>query len=71
MVTRIVVKKVIKVDIIVSIQLIILSTLTGVINVGMDSLVPAESKSMASAIVGGVDNLLLVIFLHYKIFKSC
>ena len=38
-----------------SIPVIILSTLTGAANVGMDSFVPAESKSMASAIVGGVN----------------
>ena len=40
-----------------SIPVIILSTLTGAANVGMDSFVPAESKSMASAIVGGVNIL--------------
>ena len=38
-----------------SIPVIILSTLTGAANVGMDSFVPAEQKSMASAIVGGVN----------------
>lgn len=38
-----------------SIPVIILSTLTGAANVGMDSFVPAERKSMASAIVGGVN----------------
>ena len=38
-----------------SIPVIILSTLTGAANVGMDSFVPAESKSMASAIVGGIN----------------
>ena len=38
-----------------SIPVIILSTLTGAANVGMDSFVPQESKSMASAIVGGVN----------------
>jgi hypothetical protein len=38
-----------------SIPVIILSTLTGAANVGMDSFVPDESKSMASAIVGGVN----------------
>lgn len=38
-----------------SIPVIILSTLTGAANVGMDSFVPAENKSMASAIVGGVN----------------
>jgi len=38
-----------------SIPVIILSTLTGAANVGMDSFVPPESKSMASAIVGGVN----------------
>ena len=38
-----------------SIPVIILSTLTGAANVGMDSFVPSESKSMASAIVGGVN----------------
>jgi len=38
-----------------SIPVIILSTLTGAANVGMDSFVPAESKSMASAIVGSVN----------------
>ena len=38
-----------------SIPVIILSTLTGAANVGMDSFVPAESKSLASAIVGGVN----------------
>lgn len=38
-----------------SIPVIILSTLTGAANVGMDSFVPEESKSMASAIVGGVN----------------
>ena len=48
-----------------SIPVIILSTLTGVANVGMDSFVPAESKSMASAIVGGV-NIFAGLFLHYK-----
>tara|TARA_B100001287_G_C22682994_1_gene531595 strand:+ start:3487 stop:4410 length:924 start_codon:yes stop_codon:yes gene_type:complete len=38
-----------------SIPVIILSTLTGAANVGMDSFVPEESKSLASAIVGGVN----------------
>ena len=38
-----------------SIPVIILSTLTGAANVGMDSFVPDESKSIASAIVGGVN----------------
>ena len=38
-----------------SIPVIILSTLTGAANVGMDSFVPTESKSVASAIVGGVN----------------
>mgnify|MGYP001409268892 CR=1 FL=1 len=38
-----------------SIPVIILSTLTGAANVGMDSFVPQESKSVASAIVGGVN----------------
>jgi len=38
-----------------SIPVIILSTLTGAANVGMDSFVPQENKSMASAIVGGVN----------------
>lgn len=38
-----------------SIPVIILSTLTGAANVGMDSFVPAESKSLASAIVGSVN----------------
>ena len=38
-----------------SIPVIILSTLTGAANVGMDSFVPDENKSMASAIVGGVN----------------
>lgn len=38
-----------------SIPVIILSTLTGAANVGMDSFVPQESKSLASAIVGGVN----------------
>ena len=38
-----------------SIPVIILSTLTGAANVGMDSFVPTEQKSMASAIVGGVN----------------
>lgn len=38
-----------------SIPVIILSTLTGAANVGMDSFVPPEQKPMASAIVGGVN----------------
>ena len=38
-----------------SIPVIILSTLTGAANVGMDSFVPEENKSIASAIVGGVN----------------
>ena len=38
-----------------SIPVIILSTLTGAANVGMDSFVPPENKPMASAIVGGVN----------------
>ena len=38
-----------------SIPVIILSTLTGAANVGMDSFVPQENKSIASAIVGGVN----------------
>ena len=38
-----------------SIPVIILSTLTGAANVGMDSFVPQENKSVASAIVGGVN----------------
>ena len=38
-----------------SIPVIILSTLTGAANVGMDSFVPPENKPIASAIVGGVN----------------
>lgn len=38
-----------------SIPVIILSTLTGAANVGMDSFVPQENKAVASAIVGGVN----------------
>ncbi len=38
-----------------SIPVIILSTLTGAANVGMDSFVSEESKSLASAIVGSVN----------------
>lgn len=38
-----------------SIPVIILSTLTGAANVGMDSFVNQENKAMASAIVGGVN----------------
>ena len=38
-----------------SIPVIILSTLTGAANVGMDSFVPEGSKSIASAIVGSVN----------------
>lgn len=38
-----------------SIPVIILSTLTGAANVGMDSFVNDNNKSMASAIVGGVN----------------
>jgi len=38
-----------------SIPVIILSTLTGAANVGMDSFVNEENKSIASAIVGGVN----------------
>ena len=38
-----------------SIPVIILSTLTGAANVGMDSFVPTESKAIASAAVGGVN----------------
>jgi hypothetical protein len=38
-----------------SIPVIILSTLTGAANVGMDSFVSAENKAVASAIVGGVN----------------
>ncbi len=38
-----------------SIPVIILSTLTGAANVGMDSFVNEKNKSMASAIVGGVN----------------
>ena len=38
-----------------SIPVIILSTLTGAANVGMDSFVPPENKAVASAIVGGVN----------------
>jgi hypothetical protein len=38
-----------------SIPVIILSTLTGAANVGMDSFVNEDNKSMASAIVGGVN----------------
>lgn len=38
-----------------SIPVIVLSTLTGAANVGMDSFVPSESKSIASAIVGSVN----------------
>jgi len=44
-----------------SIPVIILSTLTGAANVGMDSFVPQESKSIASAIVGGVNILAGII----------
>jgi len=40
-----------------SIPVIILSTLTGTANFGMDSYVPEDSKSMASAIVGGLNLL--------------
>ena len=38
-----------------SIPVIILSTLTGAANVGMDSFVPPDNKAIASAIVGGVN----------------
>jgi len=38
-----------------SIPVIILSTLTGAANVGMDSFVSSENKAFASAIVGGVN----------------
>ncbi len=38
-----------------SIPVIILSTLSGAMNVGMDSFVPPEDKPIASAIVGGVN----------------
>ena len=38
-----------------SIPVIILSTLTGAANVGMDSFVSVENKAVASAIVGGVN----------------
>ena len=38
-----------------SIPVIILSTLTGAANVGMDSFINADNKSIASAIVGGVN----------------
>jgi hypothetical protein len=38
-----------------SIPVIVLSTLTGAANVGMDSFVSNDKKSMASAIVGGVN----------------
>ena len=38
-----------------SIPVIILSTLTGTANFGMDSYVPADSKQMATAIVGGLN----------------
>ena len=44
-----------------SIPVIILSTLTGAVNVGMDSFVPPEKKSIASAIVGGVNILAGII----------
>ena len=52
------VKKNIK-DLIIHFQftVIILSTLTGAANVGMDSFVAEENKSLASAIVGGVNIL--------------
>tara|TARA_R110002074_G_scaffold146791_3_gene296865 strand:+ start:194 stop:880 length:687 start_codon:yes stop_codon:yes gene_type:complete len=38
-----------------SIPVIILSTLTGAANVGMDTFVPVESKHIASAVVGGIN----------------
>ena len=38
-----------------SIPVIILSTLTGAANVGMDSFVSVENKAIASAIVGGIN----------------
>ena len=38
-----------------SIPVIILSTLTGAANVGMDSFVPTEKKAIAGAVVGGVN----------------
>jgi hypothetical protein len=38
-----------------SIPVIILSTLTGAANVGMDSFVPPEKKALAGAVVGGVN----------------
>ena len=44
-----------------SIPVIVLSTLTGAANVGMDSFVSAEKKSLASAIVGGVNILAGII----------
>ena len=37
----------------ISIPIIVISTLTGTANFGMDSYVPQESKSTATAIVGG------------------
>ena len=52
-----------------SIPVIILSTLTGAANVGMDSFVPQENKSMASAIVGGV-NILAGIVSNLQNFSK-
>ena len=54
-----------------SIPVIILSTLTGAANVGMDSFVAEENKSIASAIVGGVNILAGIVSTLQKFLESC
>ena len=52
-----------------SIPVIILSTLTGAANVGMDSFVAEENKSIASAIVGGVNILAGIVSTLQNLLK--
>ena len=52
-----------------SIPVIILSTLTGAANVGMDSFVNAENKPLASAIVGGINIIAGIISTFQNFLK--
>jgi len=54
-----------------SIPVIILSTLSGAANVGMDSFISEESKSTASAIVGGVNIFAGILGTLQNFLKIC
>lgn len=54
-----------------SIPVIILSTLTGAANVGMDSYIDKENKSMAQGIVGGVNIFAGILSTLQTFLKVC